>query len=516
MDRMSIEIAAAVDVGSNAMRMMIAEITSEGRIRPLEDLRKPTCIGRDTFNIGRIQVETIHRACDILKGFDRLMRDYQVERCRAVATSGVREASNREYLLDQIRMRTGLDVEVINNSQERFLTYKAIGDNLTDWPRIQDEGALLVDIGAGGVEISVYQGKGLQFTEHLKVGSLRLRELLSDLEKMTLDFPGIMEEFIESKTHMLSNILKNLQLKNFVGLGGELKSITNLCIGKKRAKQEKFIEKQALMDLYRSIRTQTKEQILEEYRIPAERAAILLPALILFKCFIELTEAQGIHTPMVSLRHGILTDMVDKQLNSKRQQTFLQDIISSVRYISRKYRSDEVHSTHVEGLALSIFDQTRPQHGLSDQERFYLQIAAILHDIGKYINFNHHDVLSYDIIHAVDIIGLSNREMRLVANVARFHSEERPLHHFQTYQELSAADKVIVSKLTALLLLADSLDITHKQKISGIETAVKGNVLEFTVDSVEDILLEGWTFEQKAGLFEETIGLLPRLRRSGR
>ncbi len=508
------ETVAALDVGSNAMRMMIAEITPEGLILPLEDLRKRTNIGKDTFASGRIQIETMHEACETLKGFVQVMADYQVKHYRAVSTSGVREAMNREYILDQIHQRTGLSVEVINNSEQRFLTYKAI--NLPDYTRIRTEGALLMDIGSGGVEITVFKDGSLQFTEYIKVGSLRLREMLADLERMTLDFPAIMEEFIDSKTYMLSKVIRDMNLMNFIGLGGELKAITQLCLGKKRAKEDKFIEKHRLIELYNRIRTMTKEQIISEYQIPAERAAVLLPSLIIFQRFIEMTKAQGIHTPMVSLRHGILAGMVDERFETPRQQAFMQDIISSVRYIGRKYHHDETHAAHVEALALSIFDQTRMIHGLSDRERFELQIATILHDIGKYINLNRHDVHSYNIISSLDIIGLSNHEIKLVANIARFHSEERPLYQFDNYIALDMEDRVIVSKLIAILLLADSLDISHKQKIPDIKITQHGAILELCVDPVEDILLEGWTFGQKAALFEESMGYKPLLKRKGR
>ena len=227
------EVMAAIDVGSNSLRMMIAQVTSEGEIVPLEDLYMPTHIGRDTFSYGRIQVQSIHDTCKILKGFLKVIKEYKLKNYRVVSTSGIREAENREYVLDQIRTRTGLEVEVINNAQERFLMSKAIRNYMSNEMKFSDKGVLVMDIRSGGVEISVYDKEDLKLTEYLKIGSLRLREILASLEKRTLDFPGLMEEFIDSRIDFMKQILPRFNIKGFVGLGGELKTIIKLCSKKK-------------------------------------------------------------------------------------------------------------------------------------------------------------------------------------------------------------------------------------------------------------------------------------------
>lgn len=515
MDRGKYKVLAAIDVGSNALRMTIAQVKSDGEVIPMEDLYQPTNIGKDTFAFGRIQVQSIHDTCDTLKGFYKLMQDYKIKDYRAVTTSGIREAENREYVLEQIRIRSHLEVEIINNAQERFLMYKAIRNHMANEQLFSEKGTLIVDIGSGGVEISVYSLGCLKFTEYIKVGSLRLSEVLSDLEKKTLDFPSIMEEFIDSRIDFLKEILPKLRINNFVGLGGELKTISGLCSSFSGNEVSNFIGKEELKKLYSKVHRHTTAQIKEEFGLKKNQAQTLLPSIILFNSFFNMTEANGIYTPMVSLRHGLLADMADERFDITKRKDAINNIISSVWHIGKKYAIDEVHSAFIENLTLSIFDQMTKIHMLGDKERLYLRVASILHDVGKYLNQNGHDIHSYNIVRFLDIMGFSDEELNLVANIVRYHSDDIPDLAHSNYRNLSHEEQIIVSKLAVILRIAEALDLSHKQKIKDIKISKSGNELYFDIAAKEDILLEEWSFMSNATFFEEVMGNKPVIRHRG-
>ncbi len=509
------EVIAAVDVGSNSIRMCISQVNRDGGLEMLEDLWHPTNIGKDTFAYGRIQVESIHDTCSKLKKFTMLMKDYAVTQYRAVCTSGIREAENREYVLEQIRLRTGLVVEIINNAQERFFMYKAMRYFLGGKQGIGDKGTLIVDIRSGGVEISVYSEGSLKFTEYIKIGSLRLRGILADLERMTLDFPSIVEEFVESRIDFLIPRIKEVNITNFIGLGGELKTINRLSSGKYYDPENKFITQQEIKKLYSTVHSMTTEQIIEKYGLERTQAEILLPSIILFYSFLQMTKAKGIYTPMVSLRQGLIADMADELLDTPRRKEFLNDVISSVRFIGQKYHIDELHCSNIEHLSLSIFDQTSAIHRLGEKERFYLRVAAILHDIGKYVNLNQHDIHSYNIIKFQDIMGFSDHELEIVANVARYHSEEIPSLEHENYLVLDGRDRITVSKLAAILKIAEALDISHKHKIIDADITCDERKLYISVKAKDDILLEKWSFADHINFFEEVMGMEPVVKKRG-
>lgn len=507
------ETMAAIDVGSNAIRMLIAQVLQDGRILPLEDLYKPTHIGRDTFATGRIQVSSIHELCDTLSGFYKTMRQYQVQRYRAGSTSGIREAENREYVLEQIRSRTNLEVEVINNAQARYLMYKTIRGLIRDAKATNEKNTLIIDIGSGGVELSVYSKGGLKFTEYIKVGSLRLREMLADLEKKTLDFPQVLEEFIESRIDFLKPMLSDMNINNFVGLGGELKSIISLSAYFENDLGSNFMSREALSKIHSKVYRMTASQIENELGMERNQAEILLPSVILFYSFLKMTNAKGIYAPMSSLRHGLLTDMVDELLDTPERQESLEDIINSVWYIARKYSVDIEHSKYIENLCITIFNQMKRILKLGEREKLYLRAAAILHDIGKYVNTNDHDIHSYGIIRYQDIMGFSERELNLIANIARYHSYDIPKYSDANYMMLKDRDKIIVSKLAAIVKVAESLDISHKKKIKDLKLSVSGKEIIFDILSKDDLLLEEWNFEDNINYFEEVMAYKPVIKR---
>ncbi|MCX8128800.1 MAG: HD domain-containing protein [Clostridia bacterium] len=512
MPKHNFETIAAIDVGSNAIRMVIAQVTRDGKVTFLEDLYKPTHIGRDTFAIGRIQVSSIHELCDTLSGFYSIMKQYKIKNYRAASTSGIREAENREYVLEQVRVRSGLEVEVINNAQARFLMYKAVRGLINNLKSANEKGTLMVDIGSGGVEMSVYSKGSLRFTEYIKVGSLRLREILAELEKKTLDFPQVMEEFIESRFDFLKPLLSEMNINSFIGLGGELKTIIDLCPDTGENPGNNYINKEALKKLYLKVRNLTTSQLIKEFGFTRNQAEIFLPSVILFNSLLKMTKAEGINAPMGSLRHGLLADMVDEWLDTPGRREAVEDIINSVWHIGAKYFIDKEHCKYIEKHALSIYDQMKKIHRLGERERLYLRAASILHDIGKYVNLSGHDIHSYNIIRFQDIMGFSDRELSLVANIARYHSHDIPKPTDENYRILDDADQIIVSKLAAILRIAEALDISHKRKIKKVDVLTSEKEIHFNAWSSEDMLLEEWNFAVNVTFFEEVMGYRPVLK----
>lgn len=515
MARNQVDTVAAIDVGTNSIRMLIAEIDPSGRTTPLDELWKPTDIGRDTFVKKRVAADSIHETCDTLKGFVGLMRDYRVRRYRAVSTSGIREAENREYVLEQIRLRTGLTVEVINQAEERFLVYKALRDQLPEFGTMSDAGTLVANIGMGGVEVSVYSEGHLKFTDYIKIGSLRLRKILADLEPVSLDFSGIMREFVESRIHFLEPHIRGIPIQYFIGLGDEIRTISNIYGGPKSSGNSIVIPKQSLQNLYEAIRGITTDRVTEQYQLHRNEAEVLLPSLIIFNHLMDMTGAQAIHAPLVTLRQGILADLVDDIFDTSRKHDFIHDIITSVWYIAEKYKVEKEHSAYIEWIALTIFDQTWRIHRLGNRERLYLNVAAILHDIGKYVNATQHDVQSHNVIRSQDIMGFSNREMRIIANLARYHSDEVPQPSHDNYRLLNEQDKIMVSKLVAVLKLAEALDLSHSQKIKELSIVTAGRELHFKLKLEGDFMLEQWNFENVSRFFEEVMGYRPVIKRKG-
>jgi exopolyphosphatase/guanosine-5'-triphosphate,3'-diphosphate pyrophosphatase len=506
---------AAIDVGSNYLSMSVADVSSDGEVRVIEDMIKPTNIGRDTFAEGRVAVDTIHETCATLKGFAQLIKDYHIKKLyKAVSTSGIRETENREYVLEQVRLQTGLDVDIINSAQERFFIYKALRNYLRGGDLLRSQPTLIVSIRSGGVEISIYDAGSLKFTEYIKLGSLRLREHLAGLEVMTIDFPRVMEEFIDSKIYLLRATIKDLNIKQFIALGGEeLHSIYRLCVGSDSQDGSNLISRGLLADLYKKMSDMNSDQIMNTYGLSRKGSDTLLPTLILLHSFIKMTEAQDLSAPRISLRQGMLRDMADNMFNTPGRQESLDDVISLVWNIAEKYGVDRMHASCVEQTALTIFDQTWKLHRLDARERLYLQVAAILHDSGNYAGLSNHELNSYNSIRICNIMGLSDNELNLIANIARYHADDIPSHKDDNYTAFRPKNRIAISKLAAILKLAESLDSSHRQKIKQVEVQFSQDLAIFNIYSSQDTLLEEWGFMNHAEFFEEVMGVRPTLKR---
>ncbi|MFL0197170.1 exopolyphosphatase [Clostridium sp. WILCCON 0269] len=507
------ELIAAIDVGSNYLRMIIAEIDKQGDIKVLENVIKSTENGKDTFISGRISISTINETCATLRGFVHLMSDYNVKYYKAVSTSGIREAENKQYVLEKIRLRVGLDVQSITSAEERFFMLKAIRKHFFKSNLKILKSALIINVTSGGLEVLIYEKDELKFAGYEKLGSLRLKENLSDLEKKTLDFSKVMEQHIESKIYSLKDIIVKYKTEYFVGLGGELKTIIKMVKNRQKLRDKNFnndyITKENFLELYNEIKNINNDQIQFTYNLSKKETELLLPSISIFYCFFKITNTDGIYVPKISLWQGVLYNLADELMDMPGRKESFNDIISSVWYIGEKYGINKQHAAFVEKISLSIFDQTHKLHKLGNRERMYLQIASILHDSGNIINNTHHHIHSYNIIRNQSILGFSDEEISLIANIARYHSYEIPMKSHNNYQILGDKSKIIVSTLSAILKLAESLDSSHLQKIKKLKLTLAGETLLFNLNAEDEIILEEWNFTKNVDFFEEVVGVKP-------
>lgn len=506
-------IIAVIDIGSNYIKMIIAEVDGKSEIKVLDQVVKYTNIGKDTFNTGRISVKTIREICSILKSFKQLMKEYGVKKHRVVATTGIREAENRGYVLEQIKVSTRLKVEIIKNAQERFFIYKALKSDANVLKLIKSESTLIVNASSGGMEISVFQNGSLKISEFIKIGTLRIKEMLSNLEERVSDFPLLMEEYIESKLSFYRKDIEKANVKNFIVLGGELDTIYRIIENKEDKILARYVfHKDKIQLLYKELLKMSNEQIVEKYNISYNVAELLVPSLIIYNNFLKSTDINTIHAPRISLRHGILMDIEDEIFNLPRKEDLVQDIINSVWHIANKYNIDENHCKLVQDIALSIFDQSKNLHKLGNRERLYLKVASILHDVGKYIGINDHSRNSYDIVRKQNIVGFSDEDMDIIANIIKYHEKEIPEYSHKSYIKLAKEERITVSKLVAILKIAEALDISHNQKVKEVSIVKEKEELIFKIKHKDEILLETWDFNRKASFFGELMGVEPKIR----
>ena len=432
------------------------------------------------------------------------MKEYQ-----CYATSAIRNAKNQLSVLNQIKIRTGIDVQMLSNSELRFLMYKGIQVSEIDFDRIIEKNTAILDIGSGSVQVSLFDKQALYLTQNMAIGTVKILEILESVEHNALDYISVMEEYIQYEIDMFRNTyLKDKAIKNVVAIGDEIKNLKKIV---PELNPSLTLNYEEICYIFKKIKKASYQDLAVKYGMSIEDARMTLPSVIIYKKFLELSKADTVYICDTDLCDGSVVDYALKTNKIKIKHDYYKDIIASVKYIGKRYRSNKVHAEYVSELACEIFDRTVKYHGLSKRDRLILEISAILHDIGKYVNMNQPGQNGYQLIISTEIMGISHRERQEVANVVRYNTEFLP-ETDQLESVFLREEYLRIAKLSAILRLANALDRGHGQKYRERSIVRKGKELIITVESDQDITLEISLFEKKAKYFNEILGVKPVLR----
>lgn len=500
---MAARVFAAIVVNSFELELGIFEILNKNKIRRIDHVRHVIALGRDTFHHGKISYELVDELCAVLNDFSRIMKSYGAADCRAYATSAMKEAANGRVVLEQIRVRTGFSLRVLSNSEQRFLSYKAVAMLDEEFDKNIKQGTAIVDVGFASMQISLFDKNLLISTENLPLGVQRIHNEIQNVNPTVDRTKDLILEMVDSELSNYKKIyLKNWEIKHLIGIGED---ILYLFRYENAGKPLTSVTREQFEEMYDRLSKMREEEIETKFGVSAEFARLLLPGAVIYQKFLEMTGAEQIWIPGVRLSDGIAAEFAEEQKLLKFKHSFENDIISTSRNMAKRYRCKSPHSEAVEEFALQIFDTMKRYHGLGKREKLLLQIAAIIHSCGKFINIRNANECAYNIIMSTEIIGISPSEREMIADVVRYN-----IHDFD--YEMVQNETITSAKLTAILRLANSMDRGHKQKLKNCRMAVKDDQFVITTDYHGDITLEAVSFEQKAEFFEEIFGIRPVLK----
>lgn len=501
---------AIIDIGSLSIRLKIFELAVKENPKEIESVRRFLSLGAETYRRGLIAADQIAELCEILAGFVLKMKEYRISDSICVATSAFREAKNRDFVVEQIRLRTGIEVKILDNAQERYYHNLAVKELMNGIEKIIQSGTLILDIAAGSIQSTVYDKSEFVFSQNMLLGSLRVSELLSDLERQTAHYASVLEEFISHDLEDYHAVEpKGINFQNMIAFGSDIGFIKGLSGLSPR--EYCFLPRKRFLETYDYLLKTKPEDLILSRNIPSATANLLLPTALIIKKNLEYTGLDGIHMPAASLCDGVMYQYAWEKMNFSLKMDPVNDTISAVRHISKRYRYDKKHAEQVEKNALTIFDSTRRQHGMTDRDRLLLQLAAIMHEVGKYIHVTNHSSRSYQIIHTTEIIGLNRDEREIVAYTAKFYTQP-DLFSDRYFQYLPADQRITISKLTAILRMADAMDASHRQKIKNLSIVSLADTLSINFDCNEDLTYEQWAFGIKTDLYKQVFGAIPVLK----
>lgn len=509
---MAIKTFAAVDVGSYELAMKIYEISPKVGLREVDHIRYHFELGTETYSTGKISNDRVNELCRVLKNFKDIMDSYKVDAYKAYGTSAIREAKNTLTVLDTIENQTGLKVEVISNSEQRFLHYKAIASKGEGFKKVIEKGTAIVDIGGGSLQVSLFDQDSLVATQNIRLGILRICDNLKALPVKPSRYEELIGEMIDNQLETLKKMyFKGREIENIILVDDYLSLVMqNPAICGERAG---FMTRESCIEFIKLLQQKNKQELALMLGMEEENYTMLFCASILVKRMLEMLEAKLLWAPGVDLCDGMAYEYAEKHKLITIEHDFEKDILACCENISKRYMGSRKRSESVENISLTIFDSMRRVHGLKKRDRFLLQLSARLYDCGKYISMLNAGECSYAIIMATEIIGLSHLEREMVANIVKYNRLD-----FEYYDELSRylhldrESYLTVTKLTAILKLANALDRSHRQKFKNIKAVLKENELILTVETTADITLEKGLLGPKAQFFEEVYSVHPVIR----
>jgi len=496
-------VLGAIDVGTNSVKLELARPLPNGSFETLHDERDPVRPGEGVFKTGWIDKDVAERLLSTLRRYGALCRRFHA-RVRAVATSAVREAKNREEIIRRARAEAGLNLEVVSGREEARLICLGVLHGRPAHSR-----ALCVDIGGGSTEVASAIGPRPINLWSISLGAVRLTELFDSSGKVSARQLARMREYTgEVVGHRLPKRPGRFP-KHALGSSGTIKAVISFAAPEGTAHVAAEHVTRAIPHLVEMGPEGRRK------RFEPRRADIIVAGAVILEAVASHLELESITAVDAGLRDGILVDLMQRHETSESWTT------EAAEALGRRFQYDEAHGRQAARISLALFDALRSKLALPTSARTLLEVAALLHDVGNAVSYAKHHRHSYYVINNADIPGLTDREREIVACVARFHRRRNlPDAGHPDMANLTRAEAQLVRKLAALLRVADSLDRSHNQPVRDARVTSRGENALLHLDVRGHVDLELWDFEREAKVFRDVFGRkiglkLRRLSRDG-
>ncbi len=507
------QLKAVIDLGSTSIRMVVAQVREDGTIQPLEILNQSVSIGSDTFSRGRISRSTISDAVKTLRNFASLLGEYNIDLnrdVRAVATSAVREARNRDEFIDRVYISTGVNIEVIEGTEVNRLTFLAIQPVLESNAALRKNRLLVAEVGGGSTELLGLDDARVSFAHTYRMGAYRLQETMQEQRGSEARQRETLSMEVEATVRQCRDAAgRDTEKVSLLLMGGEARFAARQLLKGWSDEQlgcVKLIDLRALAD---KILALDVERIARKHRLMLEEAQTLGPALMAYVKLAEAFKLKQIFICGVSLRDGLLAEAAT---GGSWSEDFVEQILHSAREVGKRFSLDQAHADCVTALSIELYRAMESEHRLSARYEVILTVAAQLHDVGMFIGSSSHHKHSKYIIENSDIFGLGEEDIRLTALVARYHRGAAPRATHPGYDALQREERLIVNKLAAILRAADALDRSHTQAVKNLKIAVDEDQVVIEIGRAGEYTAEKRAMVVKGKLFEQVYGRVIALR----
>lgn len=504
---------AAIDIGSNSIRMLAAEVNSphSGPGQPMQMLaadRQVVRLGKTVFREGKLAAAEIELACQVLGRMAEQYRKLDVIGVRAVGTAALRDASNRDEFLGRAAAIIGHPVEVISGLEEARLIHLGVQSL---WPHPKQR-VLMMDVGGGSAELILSEDGRLVEAFSKPLGALRLTEVFLKSDPPSPRELARMQKYIQERIAGPVARFGTARVDRLIATSATAAAAVCAANHVRRSRRDRADRLPAtgpqLRQLFREVSTRDSAGRAKITGIGPRRAELIVAGVAVLNEVVQELRLNRLYYSVAGVREGIIADLSHRQVGME-QARLNADERRLVRALGRHYGVAPLHVRKVADLAGMLFHALRPLHRLPLAKGRLLEAAAYLYNIGHFVNESRHHRHSQYLVANSDLPGFEDRERMVIANLCRYHRKSMPQVSHDTFQALSPDDRNSVVLLTPLLRLAVALDQSQEQRVDRVEAVVQESAVELRLFSARDVDvdIEHWQAEQVAGIFREAYGL---------
>ena len=494
-----------MDIGSTFIRMTIAEGLGAGAFSILERVVQSVAIGREVVASRRISNATIEKCVSILRSYQNLLSEYAIplESVNVTATAAVREAENCDAFIDRLSVATGVRVNVLDISEVGYYHHLAIQPVLAKDKNADKAAYCVMEIGGLTTEVLYMDHREIRFAQTYNNGSLRIRHQLQESGIPDRRMTDVAEGRAKEMELNLSQNIRNLDTLKLVLLGREMRFAAARILTEWKEEGLAKIPVSALSKLVSQVIEQPIEELARIYQLAYPDAETLGPALMIALRTAKALKLAAVYIGGMSFCDGLVIEAVEGLVWDKSMS---RHILRIAEQTGLKYRHDVFHARYVARLATRLFDLLQAEHRCSPLHRLILEVAAVLHDIGVFINTRGHHKHSMYIIQHTEFPGLNANVINLIGLVARYHRKAVPQPTHPEYMALPHDERLVVCKLAALLRVADAFDRVHDQSLGEVRFDLQDELLTCIPAQPVDISAEQLALAEKGELFEQIYG----------
>jgi exopolyphosphatase / guanosine-5'-triphosphate,3'-diphosphate pyrophosphatase len=499
---------AAIDIGTNSLHMIVVQVRADLSFEVIDREKEMVRLGAGGLDGRALTPEAMHTALQVLSKFRRLAESHGVDEIVAVATSAVREAENGGAFRKVISAETGIRAKVISGTEEARLIHMAATYGVST----ANEVSVAVDIGGGSVEITRGAGPAIDRGRSFKLGVIRLTERFVTSDPISPRDERKLVRHIETEIDAYLEQLARAGFDRVIGTSGTILSLGTVVAAEQDGVAPGSLRNRRVgsKQLHRVRKMLTALDLEKRLRVPGldpRRADIAVAGSILLDTIMRRLRASELTLCDLSLREGLVLDYIARHRKQIAQAERYPDVRRrSVIELAERSNYWPEHASQIAKLATALFDQTRSVHALTDREREWLEYGALLHDIGVHISYEQHHKHSYYLIRNGDLRGFDPDEIEMIALIARYHRRATPKRQHVGFMDLPRKRRGIVRTLAAILRLAEALDRSHAQAITGLALHDRGDDALLQVRTAGDAELELWAAMRQAAPLERLLG----------